>query len=157
MDNPLACLFDCLTLPAILSTLPTNLLHVPFALKLPREDPPMATSYLFLFVLLLCLLWLVWFWHQHRPPQSDPAAVKPTRQRLLKPRTPDDYPHCRQERASPIAAMPTHPLICPWSEVKSHRGRPKQIDTQGYACENPACTYFGIIGASVGLNGTNVL
>ncbi len=52
----------------------------------------MATSYLFLFVLLLCLLWLVWLWCQHRPTQSQPAAVRTTHQRLLKPRTPDDCP-----------------------------------------------------------------
>jgi hypothetical protein len=35
----------------------------------------------------------------------------------------------------------------PWREVKSRRGAPKRIDTQGYACPNPQCRYFGIIEA----------
>ena len=31
----------------------------------------------------------------------------------------------------------------PWSEVKSRRGAPKRIDTEGFACPNPQCQYFG--------------
>ncbi len=109
----------------------------------------MADSYLFLLVLLLCLLWLVWLWHQSRPPQSHPAVVRTTRQRLLKPRTPDDCPHCRQEHTSAVVERPTQPLIRPWSEVKSHRGAPKHVATQGYACDNPDCVYFGITDATI--------
>jgi hypothetical protein len=31
----------------------------------------------------------------------------------------------------------------PWSELKSVRGRKKRIDTNGYACLNIWCPYFG--------------
>src|SRR5215470_10702181 len=31
----------------------------------------------------------------------------------------------------------------PWSEVKSRRGAPKRIDTEGFACPNRQCSYFG--------------
>ena len=34
--------------------------------------------------------------------------------------------------------------VHPWREGKSRRGAPKRIDTQGYACPNPPCRYFGI-------------
>ncbi|HEX6480009.1 MAG TPA: hypothetical protein VF043_14295 [Ktedonobacteraceae bacterium] len=33
--------------------------------------------------------------------------------------------------------------VRPWCEVKSRRGAPKRIDTQGFACPNRACLYFG--------------
>jgi transposase-like protein len=35
----------------------------------------------------------------------------------------------------------------PWREVKSRRGAPKRINTEGYACPNPQCTYCGITDA----------
>jgi hypothetical protein len=31
-----------------------------------------------------------------------------------------------------------------WCEVKSRRGAPKRINTEGYACPNQQCAYFGI-------------
>src|SRR5215469_14618433 len=30
----------------------------------------------------------------------------------------------------------------PWSEVKSRRGAPKRVDTEGFACPNPQCQYL---------------
>jgi hypothetical protein len=30
----------------------------------------------------------------------------------------------------------------PWRELKSRRGAPKRIATDGFACPNPSCTYF---------------
>ncbi len=35
----------------------------------------------------------------------------------------------------------------PWREVKSRRGAPKRIDTEGFACPNHQCLYFGITDA----------
>jgi hypothetical protein len=32
----------------------------------------------------------------------------------------------------------------PWPEVKSRRGAPKRIDTEGFACPNHLCPYFGL-------------
>ncbi len=109
----------------------------------------MPESYLFLLALLLGLLWLLWCWLQHRPPQAHLTAPRPSRQRLLKPRTPDDCPQCRRDKASPVVEMATRLPIRPWSELKSRRGAPKRIDTQGYACDNPACAYFGIADSQV--------
>jgi IS1 family transposase/transposase-like protein len=39
--------------------------------------------------------------------------------------------------------------VRPWSEVKSRRGAPKRIDTQGFACPNPQCAYCGITDAHI--------
>jgi len=32
----------------------------------------------------------------------------------------------------------------PWREVKSRRGAPKRVNTEGFACPNPKCPYVGI-------------
>jgi len=62
--------------------------------------------------------------------------------RLLKPRTPLDCPICR------LCGTPSsgggQATVRPWHEVKSRRGAPKRIPTEGFACPNPQCSYFGI-------------
>jgi hypothetical protein len=121
----------------------------PSPLKLASKDAPMAVSCLYLLVLILYQLWLAWLWRQRQPTQSHPNAVRTSLQRLLKPRTPDDCLACRQEKTSSAPEAPTSSPIHPWSEVKSRRGAPKCIDTQGYACDNPACLYFGVTEAQV--------
>jgi hypothetical protein len=37
----------------------------------------------------------------------------------------------------------------PWREVKSRRGAPKRVNTEGFACPNPQCRYFGNTDASL--------
>jgi IS1 family transposase len=39
--------------------------------------------------------------------------------------------------------------VRPWSEVKSRRGAPKRIPTEGFACPNQQCAYFGITEAHI--------
>jgi IS1 family transposase len=39
--------------------------------------------------------------------------------------------------------------VRPWHEVKSRRGAPKRIHTDGFACPNPKCAYFGITDAHI--------
>jgi len=39
--------------------------------------------------------------------------------------------------------------VRPWREVKSRRGAPKRIHTEGFACPNQPCSYFGITDAYV--------
>jgi hypothetical protein len=39
--------------------------------------------------------------------------------------------------------------VRPWREVKSRRGAPKRIDTEGFACPNQQCAYFGITDAHI--------
>lgn len=67
--------------------------------------------------------------------------VKPPR--LLRPRTPDDCPACRDEMCAP-SGVPTVPPLRPWREVKSRLGTPKRIRTDGFAFPNPDCQYYGI-------------
>ena len=86
---------------------------------------------------------------RQRVSQSRPTAVTATVQRLLKPRTPDDCPACRQQRALPPSAPVPPPSIRPWRELKSPRGAPKRIATAGFACPNPACVYYRITDAAL--------
>ncbi len=37
----------------------------------------------------------------------------------------------------------------PWHEVKSRRGAPKRVNTQGFACPNQQCPYSGITDAHI--------
>jgi transposase-like protein len=95
---------------------------------------------------LLCAL----CWPHPGPAQSRAAAKMRTRlQRLLKPRCPHDCPACRL--ASPLSSGGgSAPLpVRPWCEVKSRRGAPKHIDTQGFACPNQQCPYAGITDAQI--------
>ena len=39
--------------------------------------------------------------------------------------------------------------VRPWREVKSRRGAPKRIHTEGFACPNQQCAYFGITDAHI--------
>ena len=39
--------------------------------------------------------------------------------------------------------------VRPWREVKSCRGAPKRVKTEGFACPNQQCAYFGITDASI--------
>ena len=95
---------------------------------------------------LLCAL----CWSHHGPDQSRVAAKVRTRlPRLLKPRTPDDCPACRLASALSSGAGPVPAPVRPWCEVKSRRGAPKRIRTDGFACPNPQCPYFGITEAHI--------
>ena len=55
-----------------------------------------------------------------------------------------------QTIARPVVSPPLPPQVedlrmsRPWPEVKSRRGAPKRIPTDGFACPNPQCSYFGI-------------
>ncbi len=97
-------------------------------------------------VLVLGGLWLVSLSHCRRRQQSDRRAA--TLEQLLKPRPPDDCPACRRHGMLPQAA-PAPPPPRPWREVKSRRGAPKRIATDGFACPNAACRYYRITDATV--------
>ena len=99
----------------------------------------------FLFLLTLALLWCL-CWLPHQPSHSQAGSRRTLVHRLLKPRTPLDCPLCRLPSAG-VRPAPTP--VRPWGEVKSRRGAPKRIDTQGYACPNQQCAYFGITDAHV--------
>ncbi len=82
-----------------------------------------------------CQRWLQDYFHGRRGP------------RTLRPKAPDDCPACNQL----LSVLPFRPKpdIVPWSERKSPRGRPKTIDSNGYACLNPFCAYFAIADAQI--------
>src|SRR5215470_1807401 len=102
----------------------------------------------FFFLFFRALLWRL-DWLPLRPSSSRGGAKRSTFQRLLKPRSPDDCPACRLGSAAPSGAGPVPSPLRPWREVKSRRGAPKRIDTEGFACPNPQCLYFGITDAHI--------
>jgi len=94
---------------------------------------------IFLF-LCLALLWrLCWFPFQ---PSSSRGEAKRTTLHRLRHR-----PACRLASTVSLGAGPAPAPVRPWPEVKSRRGAPKRIDTQGFACPNPQCAYCGITAA----------
>jgi transposase-like protein/IS1 family transposase len=106
--------------------------------------------HVFLFFLVLCFAWL-WhlYWLHHNPALSRVGTIHIKIQRLLKPRTPLDCPACRLS-STLSSGVESAPLpVRPWREVKSRRGAPKRIDTQGFACPNHQCPYFGITDADI--------
>jgi hypothetical protein len=104
----------------------------------------------FLFFLVLCFAWL-WhlYWLQQNHPHSKVGTIHTTIQRLLKPRTPLDCPACRTSSALSLGVEPVPLPVRPWREIKSRRGAPKRIGTQGFACPNNQCPYFGITDADI--------
>jgi transposase-like protein len=104
--------------------------------------------HVFVFLLVFCLLLylaLLWRldWFPLRPASSQGAAKRTMLHRLLKPRSPDDCPTCRLAAPASSAGVPAPVPVRPWSEVKSRRGAPKRIDTEGFACPNRQCSSFG--------------
>src|SRR6266508_2112921 len=97
-------------------------------------------------LLVVVLIALIWAWESRQLPRPSPVATQ--RQRLLLPRTPDDCPACRQP-AAPTDNVVAQSAVRPWSAVKSRRGAPKRIATQGFACPNRRCTYYQIADAQI--------
>jgi IS1 family transposase/transposase-like protein len=107
--------------------------------------------FVFLFVVSLLLLALLWRlgWFPCQPSCSRGGAKRSTLHRLLKPRCPDDCPACRLASTPSSAGGSAPAPVRPWPEVKSRRGAPKQVNTEGFACPNQQCPYFGITDARV--------
>jgi transposase-like protein len=112
------------------------------------------TFHLFLLLLLFCLMLSLarlchLSWCHHCPAQLRSAAWHPAAQRLLKPRSPHDCPACRLCSTFSLIVRPAPLSVRPWCEVKSRRGAPKRVDTEGFACPNNQCPYSGITDAHV--------
>src|SRR6266567_3959368 len=75
------------------------------------------------------------------------ASRRTPLQRLLKPRSPHDCPACRLSCAHSSVVGPVPPPVRPWREVKSRRGAPKRVNTEGFACPNRECPSSGITDA----------
>jgi transposase-like protein len=110
--------------------------------------------HVYVFLLVVCLLLslvllgrLCWF--PLRPSSSRGGAKHSRLHRLLKPRCPDDCPACRLASPASSGGEPVPGPVRPWREVKSRRGAPKRVNTEGFACPNPQCPYCGITDAHV--------
>ena len=95
-----------------------------------------------LIVLLVCTLWVMARWARRHHTQLDPSSATTLRQRLLKPRTPEDCPACRRDAVRSAVAPAQPPAVRPWRELKSRRGAHKRIATAGFACPNPCAGYL---------------
>jgi len=110
--------------------------------------------FMFVFLLVVCLFLSLarlgrLEWLPLQPSSSRGGAKRSTLHRLLKPRCPDACPACRLASTPSSAGGPAPAPVRPWREVRSRRGAPKRIDTQGYACSNQLCPYFGITDAHI--------
>ncbi len=110
--------------------------------------------HVYVFLLVVCLLLslvLLWRldWLHLRSSHARGGAKRSRLQRLLKPRCPDDCPACRLASTPSSGGGLAPGPVRPWSEVKSRRGAPKRIDTEGFACPNPQCRYCGITDAHI--------
>jgi hypothetical protein len=93
-----------------------------------------------LVVVLVFGLWLLWSELWRKPGVR--AAAKGVRS--LKPKTRADCPLCRVERGDLVNDESGPNLPRPWREGRSRRGRKKESATEGYACDNGHCMYYGI-------------
>ena len=126
--------------------------------KLPLSQFQAARILMTLHVFLLLLLLVLMFslvrlcslcWPHHGLAQSAAATRRTPLHRLLKPRSPHDCPACRLSCAHSSVVEPVPPPVRPWREVKSRRGAPKRVNTEGFACPNRECTYSGITDARI--------
>jgi hypothetical protein len=97
------------------------------------------TFHFFLLLLLFCLMLSLarlcrLSWCHHGPAQLRAAARRTPIRRLLKPRSPHDCPACRLSSTLSSVVEPAPPAVRPWREVKSRRGAPKRVNTEGFAC-----------------------
>jgi IS1 family transposase len=98
-------------------------------------------------VVLGVLLVLAWLAAGRHPALAAARSVHTPR--MPRPRDPDDCPDCRRRADSPTDHGPACPPPRPWREVKSRRGAPKRIATDGFACSNAACAYYGVTGGAI--------
>lgn len=86
------------------------------------------------------------------PEAAAPVSAKPTKPPPpLKPATPDSCPYCRAQAvveslSPPQPATPVNPQADPWADsvvtVRRGPGRPKTVNTHGFACPNPECNFY---------------
>ena len=97
----------------------------------------------FLLIFSLALLCALCWPHPGPVPSRAAARVRTRLHRLLKPRTPEDCPACRLVSPASSVGRPAPAAVRPWCGVKSRRGAPKRVNTEGYAYPNQQCAYFG--------------
>lgn len=101
-------------------------------------------------VILLSLVWQVWQVWPWRQRQSVEVAIPAKEQvaRGLRLRSEADCPDC-QSGPNQTGSAGQAKTVRPWREVKSRRGAPKRVKTEGWACPNRECEYYGITDETV--------
>jgi hypothetical protein len=94
-----------------------------------------------IFTLYLAVLFSLWQTFKESIKKL-PKQVKRQLPRKLKPRSPQDCPDCQS--GVKLAVLKPKTDVIPYAQCKSTRGRTKQLKTQGHACPNPKCDYFGV-------------
>src|SRR5438132_12958796 len=121
-----------------------------FLKKLPTlplsSSEDLMAVHVYIFLLVGCLLFFLarlgrLDWLHLQPSHSRGGAKRSRLHRLLKPRCPDDCPACRLASTASSGEEPAPGPVRPWREVKSRRGAPKRVNTEGFACPNLQCPY----------------
>jgi len=73
--------------------------------------------------------------------------VKDHMPRQWRPKSPEDCPLCQAEVEVRVVVPATE--VEPYRKRKSTRGRKKTVATQGWACLDETCEYFGVVNEDV--------
>lgn len=92
-------------------------------------------------------VWFIFFLLLWLSKYEGPPTKKKHRRWHLKPKDPTDCLWCCLD-FRPLRPDKRPPVI-PWSGQKSRRGRPKASNSQGFACPNKRCPYYGITEAQI--------
>ena len=99
-------------------------------------------DFLFNILLSACCLHLLWL--RHRPKIKRWLKYNQDRlPRKWQPKSPHDCHACCQHLQ--LSSIAVNHAVEPYAKRKSTRGRHKSVASQGIACLNPSCDYFGII------------
>ena len=104
---------------------------------------------LFMSLFMLAVIWLCQWQRIHPGPAHGKGGGRSLLPRRLKPRPPLDCPTCCLAASRSSSGTREPDPVRPWREVKSRRGAPKRVKTEGFACSNHACEYDGISDADV--------
>jgi IS1 family transposase/transposase-like protein len=97
-------------------------------------------EHLIIACLVYALLRVLWKQHRRRLEKLW-KKVKKGPPRRWRPKSPKDCPACQSGVSLSLPRIRRD--VKPWSQIKSTRGRKKTIKTQGFACPNVDCAYFG--------------
>ncbi len=93
-------------------------------------------------VVLSCALgWALWKLHRGKVRRWW-QRVKDQLPRQWRPKSPEDCALCQAEIEVQVISAPTD--VAPYRTRKNTRGRKKRVATQGFACLDEACVYYGV-------------
>ena len=100
-------------------------------------------------LLMFALVWLSQRSRSHHSLFPSKAARSSLLPRRLKPRSPLECPACCLASSPSSGGEPAPAPVRPWREIKSRRGAPKRVQSEGFAYPNRACQYSGISDADI--------